>query len=130
MVTQKSVRNLCYLICLRHLIRSRAVTTKKFSLKRPIFLNACATCSELPSNISKMFIPGRYILSKINQLQYFYHANIHKSVIHAMGTLFDGSGIKKNICIIERTFIGHFIRNLLFACIVGFQIRVILPGFC
>ena len=39
--------NLCYMICIRHLITSRAVTDRK----RHIFLHACATCSELPSNI-------------------------------------------------------------------------------
>ena len=38
--------NLCYLNSLRHLIRSREVTY-------PVFLHACATCSELPSNIGK-----------------------------------------------------------------------------
>ena len=36
--------NLCYLIYLRHLIKP----------KRPFFLHACATCSELPSDISNM----------------------------------------------------------------------------
>ena len=42
--------NLCYLICLRHLIRSKTVTNLIF----PIFLHACATCSKLPSDISNM----------------------------------------------------------------------------
>ena len=37
--------NLCYLICLRDLIRSRAVS---------YFLHASPTCSELPSNMSTM----------------------------------------------------------------------------
>ena len=45
---------LCTLICLRHLIRSRAVTDPFFSPKRPNFLHVCTTCSELPSNISTM----------------------------------------------------------------------------
>ena len=40
--------NLCYLICVRHLNRSR----ENFSPKRPVFLHACGTYSELPSNIS------------------------------------------------------------------------------
>ena len=44
--------NLCYLICLRHLLRSRAVMNRIFSPKRPMFVHACATSSELPSNIS------------------------------------------------------------------------------
>ena len=45
----------CYLICLRHLIGLKAATNRIFfPLKRPIFLPACATCSELPSNISTL----------------------------------------------------------------------------
>ena len=43
--------NLCHLICLKHLINSRAVIGF-FSLQ--IFLHACATCSKLPSNTSTM----------------------------------------------------------------------------
>ena len=50
-----ALRNLCFLICLRHLIRSRAVNIGFFSPKRPIFPHAYATCSELPSNI-----PSKY----------------------------------------------------------------------
>ena len=38
--------NLCNLICSRRLIRPRA--------QRPIFLHACAACSELPSYMSTM----------------------------------------------------------------------------
>ena len=47
-------RNLCYLICLRHLIRVRAVKNRIFPQKRHIFIRACAPCSELPSHISTM----------------------------------------------------------------------------
>ena len=36
--------DLAYLICLRHLLRSRTVANQ-------FFLYTCATCSELPSNI-------------------------------------------------------------------------------
>ena len=43
--------NLCFLICVRHLIRSRAVKNRLFYPK--IFLE-CASCSELPSHISTM----------------------------------------------------------------------------
>ena len=43
--------NLFHLICLRHVIRSRGVTNWIFSPKRPIIIQACAACSELPSNI-------------------------------------------------------------------------------
>ena len=45
--------NLCNLICLRHLFRSRRHKTDGFSSKKRLFLvHACATCSEFPSNIS------------------------------------------------------------------------------
>ena len=43
--------NLCYLISLRHLIRSRAVTNK---MCIHIFLYACANASELPSDINTL----------------------------------------------------------------------------
>ena len=49
-------KNLYYLICLRHLIRSRAVTNLIF-LKTYIFLFACAKCSELPSNLNAKGYP-------------------------------------------------------------------------
>ena len=49
--------NVCYLICLRHLIRSRAVTNRVYlTPKEPIFL-----CSELPSDISTMTRAGEGI---------------------------------------------------------------------
>ena len=38
--------DLCYLICLRHLIKPSSVTNRIFFL--PIFLHTCATYSELP----------------------------------------------------------------------------------
>ena len=46
--------DLGYLICLRQLIRSRAITYLTFFQKRAIFLHTCAACSELPSNIRTM----------------------------------------------------------------------------
>ena len=53
---------LCYLICLRHLIWSRAVTNRGFfSPKSPIFLHAWATCSNLPSNTSVMCNTNRVL---------------------------------------------------------------------
>ena len=51
------INNLCYLICLRHLIWSRVVANRIFSLKIPISPHACVTLSELQSNISNM--PGK-----------------------------------------------------------------------
>ena len=48
--------NLCDLICLRHLIKTRAVTNRIFSPKRFISLHACAICFELPSHISTMLV--------------------------------------------------------------------------
>ena len=49
--------NFCYLICIMHFVRSSAVTNRILQ-KIPIFLHACATCSELPSNISVMQTPA------------------------------------------------------------------------
>ena len=46
MVTQKYVKNLCYLICLRQI--------RYFYTKMLILLHACATYSDLPSTISTM----------------------------------------------------------------------------
>ena len=42
--------NICYLICLRHLNRSRAVTNRIFSEKK-LFFQTCASYYESPSNI-------------------------------------------------------------------------------
>ena len=59
--------NICYLICLRHLIRSREHSQIGFfSAKTPIFLHACTTCSELSFNISTMV----RILSRVHYLCY------------------------------------------------------------
>ena len=66
-----------------------------------------------------------YILSKINQLQYFYHANIHKSVIHAMGTFFDGSGIKKKYLYNREDLYWPFHKEL----IIRVYSRVSNPGY-
>ena len=46
--------NRCYLTCIRLLISSKTVKNRVFFLKRPLVLYACATCYELPSNISTM----------------------------------------------------------------------------
>ena len=45
------VRNNLFFICLSDFIRSRVVKNLTFILEQKIFLNTCATCSELPSNI-------------------------------------------------------------------------------
>ena len=48
-------RNLFYLICLGHFIRSKSdVNRIIFSPKLPIFLPSCAACAELPSDISTL----------------------------------------------------------------------------
>ena len=44
--------SLCYMICLRHLISSRAATNRDIFWKRLISHHACASWSELPSEIS------------------------------------------------------------------------------
>ena len=45
-------RNICYVISL-----GREQSQIEIAPERPIFLHACATCSELPSNISTMRVP-------------------------------------------------------------------------
>ena len=46
--------NSCFFICLKSLIKARAVTNHICSTKITIFLHACETCTELLSNISIM----------------------------------------------------------------------------
>ena len=46
--------NLCYLSCVRHVIRSSSDTTWSVIPKTPFFLHACAGYSELPSYICTM----------------------------------------------------------------------------
>ena len=50
-----NVRNLSYLICLRHFIRWRAVKNQIVFLQKKAYFPSCVhTCSDLPSNISAM----------------------------------------------------------------------------
>ena len=51
--------NICHLICLRHSIRSSAVT-KSFFFKSENNFFLYALCSELPSNISTMRYVGPF----------------------------------------------------------------------
>ena len=46
--------NLCDLICLKHLTRLIAVANRISLSENTYFLHACATCSELPTNLSPM----------------------------------------------------------------------------
>ena len=58
--------NLSYLICLTHLIRSRAAINWILSPNRHIFLNACATFSGLPHNISALvMVRGEHCVRQI-----------------------------------------------------------------
>ena len=63
--------NLCYLICLRHLIGSSAVLNRGFffSEKKTIFLHACATCSEIPSNIVTIVV--QFFFAQIDEYCFF-----------------------------------------------------------
>ena len=65
--------NLGYLICYRHLPRSRAVTNLIFFLqKRPVFLHMCATCFKLPSNmdnISLIYLLDNVFLTVVSQIR-------------------------------------------------------------
>ena len=51
--------NLCYLISLRHLIRSRTVRKSFF------FLHSCTKCAEVPAYISTMGCHGVQLISDI-----------------------------------------------------------------
>ena len=54
--------NLCYFICLSHLIRSRVVTNRILFSEIPVILHAGAKCSELQSIIGSMGKTGyRYV---------------------------------------------------------------------
>ena len=81
--------NLYYLICLRHLIRSRAVTNWLFfSPKRPICLHAWATYSILPSNIN-LKVPWVYIdlifgTIRIELFSIIEHTNIFCFIFHSV----------------------------------------------
>ena len=86
------------MICLRHLIRSRAVTNRTFFLgKKPIIIHACAIYSELPSYIRSMGWrnmkillprvadpdPGSFldrIRSKYTDSQFLNQSRIHKYI--------------------------------------------------
>ena len=52
--------DLCYSISLMHLRRTRAVKNFNFSPKRPVYLHAGATFSELPFNIGTMMPTCKY----------------------------------------------------------------------
>ena len=56
--------NLCYLICLRHLITS----------KIPILLHACAAFPELPSNIGTVVTTTQIVQKPICTVSYTVHA--------------------------------------------------------
>ena len=58
---------ICYLICLRLSIRSRAVTNRVF------FHHACATCSELPSDLNTMVCPDQGVFIFLQFYQKFLH---------------------------------------------------------
>ena len=65
--------NLCYLICLQQMVRSRAVAIRIFFRKD---LHACVTCSDLPSNINRMVEISRgFIQVEINKVSYTYWQN-------------------------------------------------------
>ena len=71
--------NLCHSICLRHLLKSKAVTNRIFSPKRPTVPCACETCAELPSNISTMHLfnpSARLFNSLIHLFRLWYKAGV------------------------------------------------------
>ena len=60
--------NLCYLTCLRLLIKREPAQIGYFSPKRPFFDHACATCTELPSNVTMLGVFSLYIFGFISLL--------------------------------------------------------------
>ena len=82
--------NLCYSICLWHLIRLRAVTNRTFfSLFENILFHACATYSEIPSYISAMI--QTYILFTRNVLP--YRVSIYIIYLSACSCLYTENGL-------------------------------------
>ena len=68
--------NVCYYLCLWHLIKSRAVTNRFFfAPKRHIFPHASATCSELPSNISTLVLTVHATITSTLLFLYFIYNN-------------------------------------------------------
>ena len=70
-ISEKGVHgrsSLCYLICSRHLIRSRVVTNF-FISENTFYRHACATCSELPSIISTMVEDRQEDRAKIKKVR-------------------------------------------------------------
>ena len=59
--------DLGYLICLRHLFRSRVVTHLKLISGKTCFLHKCAKCSEFSSNINTIFIYWYVHIKNINK---------------------------------------------------------------
>ena len=69
------------LICFRHLFRLRAVATFRGIFLIPVFLHACATLSELPSNISTMAI---YILHRLKYRVHRETSSVPYSPLYGM----------------------------------------------
>ena len=62
-VREEFISFIVYLICLRHLFRSRSVTNLiDFLFKRPVFFHTFATYSELQYNIMQI----NHIISYVN----------------------------------------------------------------
>ena len=82
--------NLCSLIGLRHLIRSRAVTNPTFYPKTPIFLHTCASYSEIPSYICTMNIES-YGSGSATLGLFFLHIWISNDMQLSVVLILDGS---------------------------------------
>ena len=68
------------LLCLGHLFASISVSHMKLIKKRPVFLQACAMCSELPSNISTMLCTNSRTRS-LRKIQYAIYAYLPYATI-------------------------------------------------
>ena len=75
-------RNICYLICSRHLIKSRAVTNqKKNLLQKGLFLYAYATCSELSSYLSTILINIGYTCLQLDEFLQTRYTSLGRCII-------------------------------------------------
>ena len=82
--------NLCYLISLRHWIRSRKVTNPIFFQKRPIFFHACVSFSKLSSDINTM----GFLLVFYKLMRYFPGWSTHFTMV----LISDGSSEHGRTC--------------------------------
>ena len=84
--------NLSNLICIGHLLRSRAVTNLIFFRKLHILLFTCATCSKIPSDASTLpYIDHVLCISLWKAWKLGVYQPIQPGAIETMVLILDGS---------------------------------------